>query len=193
MKTALVIGCAANVWNDVARAKQLTTFDAIYCVKLAGVHYPGAFQTWITLHPEYMDDYEAQRHQLGYPNGYEIVAPLVSEVGMHGKKGHIARRVTYRWPGMTSSASSGIYGAKIALDDGYERVVLAGVPMDQDAGHFLPEAKRTNGKLRGSVWSEHGSFMPGFEKSVRFLQGKVKSMSGHTQKVLGAPSAEWFL
>jgi hypothetical protein len=62
------------------------------------------------------------------------VAPLPGELGMHGAKGNISRRVSYRYQGMDSSASSGGYAAKVALDDGFDRVVLAGVPMD---GGFL--------------------------------------------------------
>src|SRR5258706_2686819 len=115
MKTALVVGCSAAVWNEVKAARELCEFDAVYCVKMAGIRWPAKFKTWVTLHPEFMDGYEAERHKAGLPNGYEIVAPLTTEVGMHGKKGNIHRRVSYRWPGMNRSASSGIYAAKVAL------------------------------------------------------------------------------
>jgi hypothetical protein len=179
-KTALVIGCAEGVWDEVKAAFSLCSFDAIYCVKLAGVHYPDKFDVWATLHPEFMDDYERQRAERGYPNGYEIVAPLSGEVGEHGKKGRIARRVSYRWPGMNASASSGIYGAKIAQDDGAGRIVLAGIPMSEDK-HFS----------RGKPWTQRNSFLPGFELALPYLLGSVRSMSGMTRERLGAPTREW--
>jgi hypothetical protein len=128
-----------------------------------------------------MDAYEVERHAKGLPNGYEIVSPPASEVGMHGGKGRIARRVSYRWPGMTSSASSGIYAAKVALDDGFERVVLAGIPMLPDANHFS----------RGKTWTQRDCFLPGLEKATPFLIGRVKSMSGYTMQVLGEPTPQW--
>lgn len=181
MKTALVVGCSAVVWNEVRAARELCDFASVYCVKAAGIHWPAKFKTWVTLHPEFMDQYEKERHALGLPNGYEIVAPLTSEVGMHGKKGNIHRRVSYRWPGMTSSASSGIYAAKVALDDGYDRVVLAGVPMQKDGGHFT----------RGKPWLLVDCFTPGLLKAVPFMAGKVKSMSGRTMELLGNPTAGW--
>jgi hypothetical protein len=131
---ALVIGCSANVWAEVEQAMRLCEFDAVYCVKLAGVHWVGGRFTWCSLHPEFMDDYERQRSDLKLHSDYEIVAPLPGELGMHGAKGNISRRVSYRYQGMDSSASSGGYAAKVALDDGFDRVVLAGVPMD---GGFL--------------------------------------------------------
>lgn len=191
MRTVLVVGCASCVWDDVAAARALATYDAVYCVKQIGIRWPEPFQVWATLHPEAMDDYEAQREALGFPAGYEIVAPLETEVGMHGKKGRVARRVTYRWPGMTSSASSGIYGVKVALDDGFDRVVIAGIPMSHEGGHFLPETRNMQGQLRGDRWLQRDAFMPGFEKSVKFMKDKVRSMSGLTMETLGSPTREW--
>lgn len=131
-----------------------------------------------------MDDFEARRKAEGLPGGYEIVAPPCEEVGQHGKEGNIARRVSYRWPGMNASAGSGIYGAKIMLDDGY-RVVLAGMPMNDDP-HFLKHEKWGEGN-----WNGVGSFLPGFEKALPHLQGRVKSMSGYTMEILGSPDPKW--
>ena len=180
MRRALVVGCGAGVWDEVRKAHDLCSFDTIYCAKIAGIHWPGKFDVWVTLHPEFMDQYESERAQLGYPSGYEIVAPLASEVGMHGKKGNVSRRVTYRYPGMTSSSSSGGYAAKVALDDGHDRVILAGVPMSNE-NHFT----------RGKPWLQRDSFIRGFEKQLPFITGKVKSLSGWTMEQLGSPTREW--
>lgn len=194
MKTALVVGCAANVWDDVTRAYRLTEeWDAICCVKSAGVHWEGHFDVWATLHPEMMDKYETERKTLGFPNGYEIIAPPAVELGDHGKKGNVARRISYRWPGMNSSASSGIYGVKVMLDSGYDRVVIAGIPMSTEGGHFLPASKNAHGLIRGDTWKHRDSFIPGFRDTLPFIQGKVKSMSGYTAEVLGTPTPEWLV
>ncbi len=217
-KRCLVVGCAANIWDDVRAALDISDYHAVYCVKQAGIHWPGKFECLVTLHPEYMLgendlrpklNYVAERRALGYPDGYEIVSPLDSEVGAHKGKCKIARKVSYKWPGMTSSASSGIYAAKVALDDGFDRIVLAGIPMTVAAGHFLPntinhmQAKRGAvqlphipelGKLAGKTgnyWGEFLSFRAGFEIAKPFLRGKVRSMSGLTKEILGHPTAEW--
>jgi hypothetical protein len=181
MRRALVIGCSNDVWSEVELAQDICLFDAIYCVKLAGVHWRGGRFVWATLHPEFMDDYEKQRAQLGLHSDYEIVAPLAGEVGMHGKKGRITRRVTYRYPGMNASASSGGYAAKVALEDGFDRVVLAGVPMEQSGAHFT----------RGKPWLQRDSFMRGFKDSIPHFAGRVRSMSGWTAQELGVPTLEW--
>lgn len=192
MKSALVIGCAACVWDDIKAAKVLARYDAIYCVKQMGIYYPEAFNVWVTLHPEAMDEYEIQRHKFGFPNGYQIVAPPPKELGMHGAKGNIARRVSYLLSeDSNSSAGSGLYGAKVAVEDGYDRVVLAGIPMTAEGGHFLPNSLNVSGQIRGKVWTGQNSFIIGMNAALPQLQGKVKSMSGYTMKVLGAPTQEW--
>ncbi len=180
MKSCLVVGCATSVWADVAKARELGPWDSVYCIKLAGVHWPAKFDVWAGLHPEFMEYYKKERAVLGFPDGYEVVCPPPEEVGRHAH--HPAdRRVSYRWPGMVSSASSGIYGAKVALDDGHDRVALAGVPMVKEDAHFT----------RGGPWAQIGAFIPGLEKSVPFMKGKVKSFSGLTRELLGEPTRDW--
>lgn len=184
MKLALVIGSADCLWDDVKAAREICKFDAVCCVKRVGIYWPEPFDVWATLHPEFMDGYEAKRKAEGHPGGYEIVAPLSNEVGMHGSKGNIARRVTYRWPEMNASAGSGIYGAKVMLDAGY-RVVLAGVPMT-DAPHGVPHEKWKQQK-----WTGVEEFLPGFKHALKHLHGRCKSMSGLTREKLGDPTPEW--
>jgi hypothetical protein len=59
--------------------------------------------------------------------------------------------------------------------------VLVGIPMDADAGLFV----------RGKRWAQRDAFMNGFEFAVPHLKGRVKSMSGYTMGVLGAPTPLW--
>jgi hypothetical protein len=82
---------------------------------------------------------------------------------------------------MNASASSGGYAAKIALEDGYDRVVLAGVPMVATDKHFT----------RKQIWTQRDSFVRGFKDSIPHFAGRVRSMSGWTQEMLGAPDKEW--
>jgi len=188
-----VVGCAACVWDDVKEAKRICgELDAVYCVKQVGIHWPSEFQVWVTLHPEFMDAYERERQALGHPSGYEIVAPPEKEVGMHGKKGRIARRVSYRWEGMNSSASSGVYAVKVAMEDHPSaRIVLAGVPMTPEGGHFLPKTRNGSGQIRGPVWTQHASFVCGLGVAMPTMLGRVRSVSGYTEKMLGRPDEAW--
>jgi hypothetical protein len=178
---ALVVGCADTVWDEVEKAKALTKFDAFYIVKMAGIHWDGEERwSWVTLHPEYMDRYKVLRREQGLPDNFELVGPLQNEVGTHWQH-HLDRRVSYRWNGMSSSASSGIYAAKVALDDGHSHVIMCGVPMTQEGGHFA----------RGNPWTQRDCFMEGWKIALPKLRGKVKSFSGITMKELGTPTPEW--
>lgn len=192
MRAAIVIGGANCVSLDFSSALELFTPDRVYAVNDIGAHVE-KIDVWCTLHPECLDFWEEQRRKRGLDNNYEIVAPLISEVGIHIDKGRINRRVSYIWPGLNidSSPSSGIYAAKVALEDGFDRVVLAGVPLTVEHGHFLPSSRNSKGEMRGKVWKDCGAFVSGFNKSLPYLNGRVRSMSGYTKEILGKPDAEW--
>ncbi len=181
---ALVVGSAACVWDDVRTAKELCKFDAVCCVKRAGIAWPDKFDVWATLHPEFMDDYEARRKAAGLPGGYEIVAPPESELGTAGMGRNIPRRVSYCWPEMDRSPGSGIYGIKVMLEAGY-RVVAAGIPMNNEP-HFLKHELWGNG-----TWDGLANFESGFKQAIPHMMDKVRSMSGRTQEILGGVSPEW--
>jgi len=177
---ALVVGCAAGVWEEVAAAQAMAEFDAVYCIKMAGINWPTAFDYWVTLHPEFMDNYKAQRAALELPGGYQVVAPPVAEVGMHGEH-KVDRRVSYKWKDQKSSGSSGLYAVKVALDDGHDRVVIVGVPMVAESGHFA----------RGKPWLQCELFKAAWPFALPIIKDKVRSTSGWTNELLGGPTAEW--
>lgn len=172
VRLGLVIGAAEGNFEEARAAIAIQKPDLIYCVKLAGVHWTERFDWWVTLHPEWIADHVAERRVLGLPDGYRIVsAPEIRNVASFA----IDRLVPYRWQPHGASASSGIFAAKVALED-CERVILAGVPMD-GRKHFA----------RGKPWKRHARFMDGWREAVPYLQGRVTSMSGLTAKVLGEP------
>ena len=180
MKLALVVGCANEVWQEVEAAQKLAAFDTIYCVKMAGIHWDQGPFVWVGLHPEFMEKYKEERRKLGLSDDYVTVGPLQSETGRH----HAItsdRYVTYKWPGMTASGSSGLFGVKVALDDGHDRVVLAGIPMTRETGHFA----------RGAPWLQFDCFTPAWTQMKPKLIGRVKSFSGFTRDLLGPPTKEW--
>jgi hypothetical protein len=180
VKSCLIVGCAENLWNDVAQALEIGEFDATYCVKLAGVHWPAKFQVWVTLHPERMGFMEDDRHKLGFPNGYEIVAPLKTEAPAYAYGVRTIRQVSFKYNELTRSPSSGIFAVKVAIDDGFDRIVLAGVPLDTSK-HFQ----------RMEPWREADAYMHGFKDYQPHFAGKVRSMSGRTREALGFPTAAW--
>lgn len=76
--------------------------------------------------------------------------------------------------------SSGMLGVQVAQQMGAERIVICGIPMTN-----TPRFDDAKG------WEEAGSYLDAWEKGRDDLKGYVRSMSGWTQELLGAPTVEW--
>jgi hypothetical protein len=173
MLTALVLGGASGVWTDAETAIDLFTPDLVIAVNDIGTRWAGRLTHWVTLHPEHMSRWRAQRDARGYK-------PAQTHIG-HELKDGIDRASDYRWPGMNASGSSGLFAVKVALDEGCDRVVLAGVPMQRAQCHFFSEAQ----------WTDRDSFTQAWELMLPHLKDKVRSCSGWTQELLGVPTPAW--
>ena len=173
----LVLGSAKCLWKDIEAFKALGTYDAVIAVKQAGVYWPGPLRAWVTLHPVQTEYHIKERRAAGYPDADEVVA--------HIKKGStcVDREFDYLWPGMPRSGASGIAGAKYAIHDlGFDRAVLCGIPM-------VAQSRIDN----GGHWTDEKTenYRNGVRPVVDDMKRFVRSMSGWTREVLGAPTAEW--
>jgi hypothetical protein len=181
VKRALVIGCAQNVWKDVLLALRMCDWDHFYLINWAGCYWQGqkAF-TWVTLHPELMSDWQRERKLYELHANYDVVIPLAHEVG-NQTCGPGWRRASYKWPKITPSGSSGLFAVKVAIGDGNDRVVLAGVPMT-NTPHFGSS----------DSWRHADAFRPVWMGARAFYADKTRSISGGwTEKLLGRPTQEW--
>lgn len=174
MRVALVLGGASCVWDDAAAAMPFCEPDAVYAANDIGARWAGLLAVWATLHPEKMAGWRAERAGRGFPEAIEHVG---HEMGNPG----IDRAANYLWPGMNASGSSGLFAVKVALEAGFDRIILAGVPMQAAGAHFFNPAE----------WAEVGSFTEAWRIALPRIQGRVKSMSGWTAELLGRPDAKW--
>jgi len=173
VKTALVLGGAKTVWDEASEALALFRPDAIAAVNDIGTRWAGRLDLWATLHHEKMATWRAARAASGFG-----LANL--HVGSEPAPG-IDSVEDYRWLGMNASGSSGLYAVKLMIDRGFDRIVLAGVPMDAAQAHFFDP----------SQWDEATSFWQTWLDQAPRLQGTVKSMSGRTRDLLGGPDNDW--
>jgi hypothetical protein len=76
---------------------------------------------------------------------------------------------------LEARGSSALLGVSWALQEGYEKIVLVGCPLEgtNKTGHF------------------YSRFHKGWEVHKDKVVGKVKSMSGWTKEFLGFPTGEW--
>lgn len=173
MRSCLVLGGGPTLWADVEAAKALGSFDGVIACNDAMTDYSGPLETACTLHPNKMQAWRDKREARGYPPAKVYIA--------HQDDKGVDRVEPYRWPEMKTSGSSGLYATKIALDLGFDRVVLCGVSLTTDGHYFDSKA-----------WKQANTFKEAWlaVKETRLL-GRVKSFSGWTAEQLGTPDARW--
>lgn len=182
MQYALVVGCAVCVHEDMT--KVISDFgppSVVYACNDIGVELQ-QLDHWCTLHPEHLNTWMQWRRERGLSSNYQVVVPPIREMGTDGRRAEavIDRRVSFLWPDMTTSGSSGLYAAKVAIDDGHERCVLAGIPMTQEGNHIT----------RKAPW-ELQNFRRAWQTALPFIKDKVRSASGWTRELLGEQSQDW--
>jgi len=174
VKRALVIGGGREIWGDVEAALKIGEFDAVIACNDIGAAWSGEIEAWVTLHPENMAGNMKLRAERGYPKARKIA--YHQETAGAPKPDIIS---TYNWRRPHKSASSGIFAAKVGIELGF-KCVLCGVPLTMTP-HF---------NLTGE-WKHASSFHQGFNDALPHIKDHVRSMSGFTRKILGAPTPEW--
>jgi hypothetical protein len=166
---ALVVGGAECVWKDAYDALQLFTPDAIIAIKDQIVRWPLRIDYAVNLHPERSDYYMRERRHRNMPCQFDIWS--YKEV-----RGDTKHRLTGDWSG-----SSGLFAVKVALEQGFNGIVLTGVPMKEDAGHFV----------RKHDWPSASNFRNGWVHHEKDIKQFVRSMSGWTRELFGEPTPRW--
>ena len=173
MLTALVLGGAECVRTDAERALAMFAPDAVFAVNNIGIVWPGRLDYWVTLHPGPVEDDWV---------GIEAAMRRRLAAGLNRPQtwGHKAAkgidRHTPDWAG-----SSGLLAVKVARLEGFDRIVLAGVPMD-NRRHYYGD----------KPWSHNTIFRRAWERRRLEIAPFVRSMSGLTKEMFGEPTPEWF-
>ena len=162
VRPLLVVGAAACVWDDLARLGSWP--HHIVVVNQIGIRIP-AFQYWASLHPEFLI-------QKWLPRRKE----LIGQVGLWSHKTfRNVDLVLTDWNG-----SSGLFAVKCGLVMGYNRIVCAGTPLD-DQHHFNIEKRWPDCLAYRKAWIKHQADLKPF----------VRSLSGWTRDLLGEPTEGW--
>jgi len=180
-KRALVIGGAACIWTDAEAALDLCEFDAVIAVNDVGAAWPGPLAAWVSYHQDNFPRWIEQREANGFPKaetwGHDTWLKKYPTRPVYAD-----RTVVSTFPDQRDSGSSGLFAVKVALIDfGFEQVVCAGVPMDPQNAHFF-----NNHAWRGAIHLRRG-----WDQAMPHIRGRVRSVSGWTRKLLGAPTPEW--
>jgi hypothetical protein len=174
-RVAIVFGSAANAQDDLEAARLLAPDAPIVCVNdslKACTHSPVV--AFATLHPE--------RHKRFLEGANLDGVALYAHQECRGWPGKVAKEL---WGG-----TSGLFAVQIALEVmGFAGVICAGVPISSDYGTAY---KLQPGRYKWAGGSEV-RYRKNWTAALPALEGRVKSMSGWTRDLLGAPSREWLV
>jgi len=180
MTTALIMGRAKSVWDEVKAAQALTTFDYTLVTGPIGVDYPGEIDCWVWFHTELFEDFARRRSKKGHPPAKSYWgSKFRGRVRPHGI-------IPVKYSSWGGGGSSGLIAVMVALDElvpAADRVVLAGIPLTIEGGQYDSD----------KVWHEATKHRHSWDLALPKLMGRVRSFSGWTLKLLGdqPPTADW--
>jgi hypothetical protein len=181
-RTVLITGDAWSLFADIAKFDEFGVPYDLFCVNRSiramkkPVKHWAAIDTeesvWLSqyLTPELVPESGLLRHTIGWCQGFNVCWKVDDRP--EGTEFLL-------WAGSTS-----YFAILAAIYMGYEKIVLAGIPMD--CKHHWYEEEGTKGpSWKGQVfhtWIDFARTEPA---------KKVKSISGYTEFILGAPTKEW--
>jgi hypothetical protein len=175
-KQALIVGSGRCVWEDLAllgaSARSYDVFainDIIMHLNLPVAHAVSNDAPWLSR-------WVAARRPY-----YRSQVDMDQPIKLHSNKP--GEHIDYVWA-IPGTGTSGLTAALIVCAMGYDMGVLAGVPMDGTDHYFDPPASHP------VVYDSH-NYAPHFRHWERaqanFFEGKIRSVSGNTRELLGAP------
>jgi len=180
---ALIIGGAEGAFGEFYAASILCGEVAplasdVFAVNDMIAAFPHIIDHAVTLHPGKLIAWLRERHKAWEERGQGACAnftpPLRSWCHREG-----VRHFTDWSPDW--GGSSGLFAVKVARELGYRRVILCGVPMTVEGGHFR----------RRQRWAACHGFRPAWERHAGELRPYLRSMSGWTRELFGAPGPGW--
>lgn len=170
---ALVLGRGNGVFDEAERALDLAPFDVVVAVNDMIFLWPGYLDVACTLHPEKLHVWVGERVRRGM-NRPQTWAH--SNIGPRGNLPLPADHTISDWGG-----SSGLFAVRVALHQGCNRIVLAGVPMLASAAHIGDD----------KPWKSAPNFQRGWKRHLHEYREYTRSMSGWTKDLLGEPTEDW--
>lgn len=179
MTAALVVGRANCVWDDLDQAMVMRPPDLRYtviAVNVVGTHLR-YIDHWVSFHPELMVNWIRQRRDNDFDDNYQLWTSAKGRRMTEWERHMKIRMID------CDGGSSGMIGVLVALELGIPRIVLAGIPMVNEAGRYDV----------GTPWDEAEQHKKAWEKLPATTKMKIRSMSGWTRLHFGYPSVQWML
>ncbi len=163
MPKFLILGGAHCVFEDIEASQELFLPDAIIAINDIGI-YVEEVDHWCTMHPDKMSVWAKQREDHGFVKPKLWTATHLSTEG---------------FTSINSRGGGGILGVNLAKFLNASKIVLAGIPMTQNANF-----NRKHGWIEATLYRQ-------FWRGEKSYPKWVRSMSGWTKEMYGPPTEEW--
>ena len=169
--TLVIAGAGSTLWDDIRRLGDIKA-DWM-AINEAGFALPFEFRHWASMHPQLFQHWALFRG-CKIDNGKYVPS---GNWHFHGNEKQPLVRTIWRFE--NQMGSSGLYGVRVGLLLGYERIILVGCPYMGPRFFDPPWFDKID------IASECG--LGPWEDFAKINNGRVRSMSGHTRRILGEP------
>lgn len=182
--TAIVCGSGPAVWAELAQARVAAPEAAIIGVNLTAL-FLAHVDHLVSLHPELVGPLRDLRASCDWVPAHQQ-APAT-----HSRRDHPGVDHVWPLPPQGRQGTSSLFAVHVAFGLGYERVILAGVPLDGARRFFDPPGApqwRGGSDPRG-IDGLAQDRRPWEEAARTWFEGRVRSAGGWTADLLGGIAA----
>lgn len=167
----LVLGCGPCLFEDLERAPKC---DDVMVVNRAGLLYLEPIRQWSSAHGKDLVGWVEERRRLSGDMNFRAFGNFTR----NQESGIVERRNKADHGG-----SSAMYATLLAIEHGWQKIILCGVPLDGNDSLTRDGVKH----YESGYWVYRRPWEDHFDE----IKDNVRSMSGWTRELLGEPTAEW--
>ncbi len=176
-RRGIVLGSAPCLWEDTIAAPLSNNGEWEHiAVNGAGVFCGSPLHVWASIHGPKLVDWIEKRRALGR---CDMDFKAYGNFADNQESGDVIR-----WNRPNGDGSSGLFAVLIALELGFDKLILCGMPMDGE------ERITSDGGVEPGLTPYH-HYRKGWILRQGILSKHVRSMSGWTRETFGEPTAEW--
>ena len=175
-----MVGGGWCVWQDLSQIDWQS--HHIMCVNDIYMHFPGE------VHHHYSNCWQALQHWTA-ARVDRFRNQFTRTTLRHSNRGDGA----ILWP-WTGHGTSGLNAVLTGLALGYDKLILAGMPLDNGGHYYDPRPTECVGSFGNHRFSNFEIEIPTKANKIKYwddaksiFNGKVKSLSGRTKTLLGGP------
>lgn len=170
--------CASGhtLWDDLYSLGHRDVWDQnfdIMAVNDAGMHIPHKLTHWYSNDYEWLPKWVAARRPRFVKEG-RMWEPRGGESITTHSCYNAPGAMIWPWPG---GGTSTLYGVYTGLALGYSEIVVCGAPLDNGPHYFDPPWQPT-------TFAKCGDFKSWQNARDRIFEGRVRSLSGNTKRIL---------